>query len=71
MLRNKKKIQPNQFALQPEPVRPPVAPVLAIREMASSLVVHVIEVPALFTRGKAAQTKVAEHGVLTNFPPTH
>lgn len=67
----KKKIQPNQFALQPDPVRPPWAPVLAIRMMASASVVHVIEVPGEFTRGKAAQIKGALHWVMANFPPTH
>jgi len=66
-----KKFQPNQFALQLDPVRPPVAPVLPIRVMASAVVVQVMEVPGEFTRGKAAQTKVAAHGVLTNLPPTH
>ena len=34
---------------------------MAIRVMASAVVVHVIEVPGEFTRGKAAQTKVAAH----------
>jgi len=57
----KKKIQPNQFALHPDPVKPPWAPVLPIRVMASSSVVHVMEVPREFTRGKAAQTKEALH----------
>ena len=61
MLHEKEKIQPNQLALQPDPVRPPWAPVLPIRVMASSLVVHVIEVPGEFTRGKAAQIKDALH----------
>ena len=66
-----KKIQPNQFMLQPDPVRPPWAPVLAIRVTASAWVVHVIEVPGEFTRGKAAQIKGLLHSVTANFPPTH
>lgn len=69
--RQKKKIQPNQLALQPDPVKPPWAPVLAIRVRASAWVVHVIEVPGEFTRGKAAQIKPPLHGVVTNFPSTH
>lgn len=56
-----KKIQPDQFALHPDPVRPPWAPVLAIRVIASCWVVQVTEVPGLLTRGKAAQTKVELH----------
>lgn len=59
--REKKKIQPNQFALHPDPVRPPWAPVLAIRVIASCWVVHVTEVPGLLTRGRAAQIKGELH----------
>jgi len=39
--------------LKPEPVIPPVAPVLAIREEASLWVVQVMLVPGLLTRGRA------------------
>ena len=67
----KRKFQPNQSALHPDPVRPPWAPVLAIRVIASCWVVHVMEVPGEFTRGKAAQIKGGLHGVETNFPLTH
>ena len=43
--------------LEPEssPVSASVAPVAAIREFTSACVVHVMLVPALFTRGNAAQ----------------
>lgn len=64
-------IQPSQSALHPDPVRPPWAPVLVIRVIASCWVVHVMEVPGEFTRGKAAQIKLELHGVVTNFPLTH
>ena len=57
--------------LHPDPVRPPWAPVLAIRVIASCWVVHVTEVPGEFTSGKAAQIKPPPHEVVENFPPTH
>lgn len=67
----RKKIQPDQSALHPDPVRPPWAPVLEMRVIASCWVVHVMEVPGEFTRGKAAQIKDELHLVRTNFPLTH
>lgn len=42
-----------EAALDPDPVIPPVAPVAAIRALASACVVQVILVPALLTRGSA------------------
>lgn len=57
--------------LLPEPVTPPVAPEAAIRAAASASVVHAMEVPALLTRGRAAQVSDAPQLVTTNFPPTH
>jgi hypothetical protein len=53
------------------PVRPPVAPVAWMREMASDSVVQVITVPDLLTRGRAAQMVPVAQGLLTNLPPTH
>jgi len=55
----------------PLPVTPPFAPVAAILAWASASVVHVTEVPALFTKGKDLQTVPAPHGVMTNAPLTH
>jgi len=58
-------------AADPSPVRPPVAPVAAILESASAVVVQVMEVPALLTRGRAAQTSPPAHWVTTKEPATH
>lgn len=52
-------------------MRPPWAPVLAIRVVASCMVVHATDVPGEFTRGKAAHIKGGLHLVMANFPPTH
>lgn len=58
-------------AAPPEPVKPPVAPVAAIRAKASAVVVQVMEVPAVLTRGRAAHIREPAQGLDTNFPPTH
>jgi len=67
--------QKNQvFSVQvfhPDPVRPPGAPVFAIRVRASCRVVHAMEVPGLFTSGRAAHINPELHWVMANFPPTH
>jgi len=47
--------------VEPSPVKPPVAPVAAILESASAVVVQVMEVPGLLTRGSAAQTSPPAH----------
>jgi hypothetical protein len=60
-------VNKNQF----EPVSPPVAPVRAILSTASCCVVHVMLVPRLFTKGRAAHTEPPAHWVVANFPPTH
>lgn len=57
--------------VDPEPVNPPVAPVAAILASASAVVVHVMEVPALLTKGKAAQVVPPAQAVVTNAPFTH
>lgn len=54
-----------------QPVNPPVAPVAAMRAIASAGVVQVIEVPAELTRGRAAHAREGAQGSVTNFPPTH
>lgn len=48
-----------------------MAPVAAIRASASSVVVQAIDVPRLFTSGKAAQVRVAAQPVETKLPLTH
>lgn len=55
------------------PVKPPWAPVRAIRATASASVVHVTLVPGLLTSGRAAHVRPAAvlHGVSTNAPLTH
>ena len=53
---------------------PPVAPVFAMRWVASASVVHVTLVPAEFTSGRAAHVKPFEAEAQfdkTNLPPTH
>jgi hypothetical protein len=47
------------------------APVAAMRASRSAAVVQVMLVPALLTRGRAAQVVPPAHWVKTNFPPTH
>jgi len=56
---------------EPEPVIPPVAPVAAMRVVASASVVQAMVVPALATRGRARQVSDELHEVSTNFPLTH
>lgn len=53
------------------PVTPPVAPVLAMRDAASDWVVHVIDVPALFTSGSAKHWRVEPQLCVTHAPSTH
>jgi len=53
------------------PVRPPVAPVAAIRASASAVVVQAMEVPALLTKGRAAHVVPPEQVVVTKAPLTH
>ena len=57
----------------PDPVRPPVAPVAAILWTASASVTQVMLVPALLTRGRAAQVTPldAPQSSRTKEPPTH
>jgi len=57
--------------VDPEPVKPPVAPVAAILASASAVVVHVMEVPAEFTKGRAAHVVPPAQAVVTNAPFTH
>ena len=66
-----KKKSTKSIGLHPDPVKPPLVPVFAMRVRASCWVVHAMEVPGEFTRGKAAQIKDPPHEVVTNFPPTH
>jgi len=58
-------------AVDPSPVKPPVAPVAAIRASASLWVAQVIEVPALLTKGRAAHVVPPAHEVVTKAPLTH
>jgi len=54
-----------------DPSMPPVAPVAAIRDSASSLVSQLGEVPALATSGSEKHCSPALHGVTDQEPPTH
>jgi len=55
----------------PEPVRPPETPVLLIRATASACVSQVIDVPTLFTSGRAKHWVPPAHVVVCHLPPTH
>jgi len=50
---------------------PPVAPVAAMRAVASELVVQVTDVPGLLTRGRAKHDVPPAHASVENLPSTH